>query len=761
MIGIGIDTGGTCTDAVIYDFETGKILGAGKALTTKEHLETGIANALDQLPEELLEQAQMAALSTTLATNACLENKGARAKLLLIGFDRGMMEHLKDLYASYGLDDLTRFVVLDAKAEGLYEHPYDPDWEDLRARAGEYFDDADSVGIVQMNPKSNGGRFELTALRVLREELSQPVTIAFDISRETDILKTCAGTMLNARLIPLISEFMQAVHHVLEDRGLHIPISIVRSDGTLMPEEMAFSYPVETILCGPSASVVGGAALARGALDRKIPAEAFATVDDIPEPSAIADNFTENSSGSELKQEDTPSSQEYCDQEDVEDVSIKDGKNREMSGIVVDMGGTTTDIALIRDGEPLMAEEGIHIGQWKTMVRGLYVETVGLGGDTAVRYDKDGKLYLDTVRVIPVSVLAAQYDHVLPALEELAERAYFSSNQVHEFYVLVKDISGKSGYSETEQRLCQILKKKPLITMELAERMGCYHRFLHTERLEKDGVILKSGLTATDMMILKGDFTLYDGAAARAALRCLAVNTGIAAEKLPDCVYEMVSRRMYDSIGRVILQKEYPGLEETFTREYLEPLLECFYAQAKERVERAAAREAAATCEAEAGYGAAATERKKPTNPFAGLQLTSQLPLIGVGAPIHVFLPRVAQLLGTTAIIPAYAEVANALGAAACKRAVHCELIIKAEYDGAEFTGLSLYEEGRRYTFEEIEPATAFGRAVMERMLRKQAAMRGMTGDLQLHMEVEENRFGHTAGGVLFEIKIEGSVSAG
>ena len=612
-----------------------------------------------------------------------------------------------------------------------------------------------------MNPKSNGGRFELTALRVLREELSQPVTIAFDISRETDILKTCAGTMLNARLIPLISEFMQAVHHVLEDRGLHIPISIVRSDGTLMPEEMAFSYPVETILCGPSASVVGGAALARGALDRKIPAEAFATVDDIPEPSAIADNFTENSSGSELKQEDTPSSQEYCDQEDVEDVSIKDGKNREMSGIVVDMGGTTTDIALIRDGEPLMAEEGIHIGQWKTMVRGLYVETVGLGGDTAVRYDKDGKLYLDTVRVIPVSVLAAQYDHVLPALEELAERAYFSSNQVHEFYVLVKDISGKSGYSETEQRLCQILKKKPLITMELAERMGCYHRFLHTERLEKDGVILKSGLTATDMMILKGDFTLYDGAAARAALRCLAVNTGIAAEKLPDCVYEMVSRRMYDSIGRVILQKEYPGLEETFTREYLEPLLECFYAQAKERVERAAAREAAATCEAEAGYGAAATERKKPTNPFAGLQLTSQLPLIGVGAPIHVFLPRVAQLLGTTAIIPAYAEVANALGAAACKRAVHCELIIKAEYDGAEFIGLSLYEDGRRYTFEEIEPATAFGRAVMERMLRKQAAMRGMTGDLQLHMEVEENRFGHTAGGVLFEIKIEGSVSAG
>ncbi|MBQ6545292.1 MAG: hydantoinase/oxoprolinase family protein, partial [Lachnospiraceae bacterium] len=87
MLGIGIDTGGTCTDAVIYDFETRTILGSGKALTTKQNLEIGIANALDLLPQELVKNAEMISLSTTLATNACLENKGARAKLLMIGFD--------------------------------------------------------------------------------------------------------------------------------------------------------------------------------------------------------------------------------------------------------------------------------------------------------------------------------------------------------------------------------------------------------------------------------------------------------------------------------------------------------------------------------------------------------------------------------------------------------------------------------------------------------------------------------------------------
>ena len=142
MLGIGIDTGGTCTDAVIYDFETGKILGNGKAQTTKQNLEIGIANAMDSLPQDLVRQAQNIALSTTLATNACLENKGARAKLLLIGFNENLMDHLKEVYAAYGMQDMTRFVVIDGKAEGVYTNPKDPDWEDLRARAKkEYFAD--------------------------------------------------------------------------------------------------------------------------------------------------------------------------------------------------------------------------------------------------------------------------------------------------------------------------------------------------------------------------------------------------------------------------------------------------------------------------------------------------------------------------------------------------------------------------------------------------------------------------------------------
>jgi len=84
-LGIGIDTGGTYTDAVIYDFDNRKVVAKGKSLTTKENLEIGIGNALDSLPADLIGQASVLSLSTTLATNASVENKGGRAKLVMIG----------------------------------------------------------------------------------------------------------------------------------------------------------------------------------------------------------------------------------------------------------------------------------------------------------------------------------------------------------------------------------------------------------------------------------------------------------------------------------------------------------------------------------------------------------------------------------------------------------------------------------------------------------------------------------------------------
>ena len=666
MIGIGIDTGGTCTDAVIYDLQTKSILAVGKTLTTKSNLEIGIAKVLDSLPGELLQQADTIALSTTLATNACVENKGCRAKLLIIGTDPSIIGRFKDVLADYGINDLSQLLVLDAKAENMFSEPFDPDWEELRRRTPELFSDCDCVGIVQTFPGSNGGRFELTALRILREELTIPLTIAYDICRETDFLKVCASTLLNARLIPLIAEFIQAVHNVMQTHHLDIPLMIVRSDGTLMSEEMARTCPVETLLCGPAASVIGGG---------------------------------------ELSQE------EDC--------------------LILDMGGTTTDIAMVRKGEPVRADEGIMIGQYRTSIKGVDARAVSLGGDTAVRF-REKKLYLDTVRIIPVSILASEYPQVLPVLEELSRREYPHTRMIHEFFVLQKDIEGKSGYTEEEQRICEVLRAGPLITLDLVERLGADLYHLNTERLEQEGIIMKSGITPTDMMVLKGDQTLYDDTAARRMLSYVAMNLDVRPEKVPDMVYEMVIRKMYKNLGAFILDQQFPGRNGYFdpsrTGELLDTCYElaCIrYREGREAVEKA--------------YDAAV------------MDLKTTLPLVGIGAPVHVFLPEVAKLFGTRAVLSEYSHVANALGAAAGHRVAVVDVAAAADYDGFSLCGFSVMSDCKKHTFEEQEDAIAFARELAEKTVRQRAAFQGFGDDPQITIETQERILSN---GLLVEIVV-------
>ncbi len=96
MIAIGIDTGGTCTDAVIYDAASHQVLSYGKTLTTKKDLKVGILGALRCLDQELLKKAEHISLSTTLATNACVEGKGGRAKLVFIGVKPAFVEKCRE-----------------------------------------------------------------------------------------------------------------------------------------------------------------------------------------------------------------------------------------------------------------------------------------------------------------------------------------------------------------------------------------------------------------------------------------------------------------------------------------------------------------------------------------------------------------------------------------------------------------------------------------------------------------------------------------
>ena len=750
MIGIGIDTGGTYTDIVVYDMESGRVLGSGKTPTTKDHLEVCILRALDSMDQGYIHKAELLALSTTLATNACLENKGGRAKCLMIGMNPESMNNLDQVYGSYGFRDLDQLVFIEGKPEHLFDEPEDPDWEELKEKGPEWFRGCRAVGITQIYPDANGGRFEQEAEKILKNEGFQ-VTTAWNMFHDVDVLRRGAGTLLNARLIPIITDFLDAVRKALAERNLKMPIAIVAGNGNQMAEAVACERPVETLLSGPAASAVGGSVI-----------------------------------------------------------------SGEPDGILVDMGGTTTDIALIREGEPVLADQGISIGQWRTTVKGLYVDTTLLGGDSEVLFE-NGRILLGKERVIPLSALVqmfpAQKEQIIHRLQALAESGKKHTRMLHEFLVLQNNILAdpdlRDRYTPEEIRICEVLRNGPLILEDFAEAAGESVYKPGTERLEAEGVIMRSGLTPTDMMVLKGDIDLYGEDSARAvreAVRFLIHNTdpeyyrmsgrgktvypvrdhgadagderksaeadpeeaaenrksagtdpeeaaengksaatdpeeaaeneksvGTRPEEIvADEVYRLAEKKMYRRIVEILMAQQHPWQRRYLEQDGVKKMIDWSFEEA----------------------------RKGGAEDWAGMRIHTDLPIIGVGAPVHIFLPTVAKYLGTRAVIHPYAGVANALGAIAGKVSARVSIHVKADYQGAVPDGFSVTDGKGKHKFEHYEDAEQYAEKTAREQAAEEACRQGAGENPEIRILKRQIRTSSAVGPeVFFETVVEAVAS--
>ena len=265
MIGIGIDTGGTCTDAVVYDMAQKRILAAAKSETTRHDLKVGIEAVLDKLPAEILAECGQVALSTTLATNACVENRGSGGKLIFLGVSQKVFDKT---YASNGLMDHRDIMLAECTLYPDLKRCVEPDWDDLRKRLPEFLADCQCAAVVQLYSRELSGRYEVMTRDLIREladkgEIPKNMTVLLgrELFQERNVIRRGAGALLNARLIPVIYEFLTAVEQVFLKKGLDVPVTIIRSDGSQMSREFAMERPVETLLCGPAASVIGASEL--------------------------------------------------------------------------------------------------------------------------------------------------------------------------------------------------------------------------------------------------------------------------------------------------------------------------------------------------------------------------------------------------------------------------------------------------------------------------------------------------------------------
>ena len=224
--------------------------------------------------------------------------------------------------------------------------------------------------------------------------------------QELNVQKRGATALLNARLIPVMRDFFDSVERSLAELGLNIPIQVVKSDGSIMSKEYAMSRPVETLLCGPAASIIGAMELS--------------------------------------------------------------GKK---DALIVDMGGTTSDVALLKDRVPVTSDSGISIGPWKTMVKGVTIDTFALGGDSAVEHD-DKNIFLDKRRIVPLSMASAKYPEICGKLKALNGECAIYSYPASQFFLLVNEPSDLKKYTSGEQKLIAALKKGPLMFREAAEAVG-------------------------------------------------------------------------------------------------------------------------------------------------------------------------------------------------------------------------------------------------------------------------------------------------
>ncbi|MDR2957211.1 MAG: hydantoinase/oxoprolinase family protein [Coriobacteriales bacterium] len=569
-IGIGIDTGGTCTDAVAYDFDTATVLAKGKALTTREDLTIGIGQALDNLPAEIIRDATLISLSTTLATNACVENKGARAKLVIYGLNEDYMDRIVGETNFELKTDNVRCFDTHGSADGMIVDQ--PDWETVLPELRQWLIDADALAAAEIYSMNNGAPCEKQTREFVESNLEIPFVSANELSSQINVLERGATALLNARLLPIVQEFVAAVLADFSARDCQAPIMIVRSDGSLMSANLSLARPVETILSGPAASVLAGR------------------------------NFT-----------------------DTEDY------------IIIDMGGTTTDISVVHNYQPVMADEGILIGGWQTHVKGVFVDTFALGGDSNIRIVDDQVVLLQR-RVMPICVAAERWPEVKPMLSRLLASKRRSHFPLHEFYYLVKEPADRNRYSKDELALIDALKEGPVILDMVMEAIGVDLYNLKSERLEQEGIVMRCGLTPTDFMHLKGDYLAYDPEPSLMAARFLLHNLWLPytqenIDNLADYAYTLVEGRMYENLLRILVAQQ-------FGRKFakLDPQTDFLIHNSWEN----------------RGDG--------NTGLFRYL-FGTKASLVGIGAPTHVFLPEVAKALGTDYIYPEHAEVANAIGA--------------------------------------------------------------------------------------------------
>lgn len=621
---VGIDTGGTFTDGVLMNYRTRKVLKTAKTLTTRHDLKQGVLEVIDNLQIEEVENVKMVGVSSTLATNSIAEGRARKTGLLLIGYDPELIEQ-------YGLDKkLNSETVAHIRgghtSQGAEKDELDEasvlEWIEQSRDAVDAF--AVSAYFSPLNPEHEERVFDL-----ISAVSDLPVVMGHQLSTKLNSVKRAATASLNASLVAVMQDFIDAVKMSLNTLGIHAPLMIVRGDGTLMPYTAAIQKPVETVLSGPAASANGGRFLSR---------------------------------------------------------------NRDT--LVVDMGSTTTDMALVDNGQVVVGENGARVGETETAVEAARIRTLCIGCDSRVHISREGGLSVGPERVTAVSQLASlhpEVDAYLAGLKNRPENTWKTSDV--EFWFLSGD-GERDVLSENEKKILDALQDGPRDLSTLVEILGVYNAGqIKADNLFRLGLVELAAVTPSDILHVDGHMDIWSKEAAHMAVRvfCRAQE-----KRLQDFIDETL-----DSIVERIA-------EEAII------FLACHSSGSVNMPHRIEGR-----------WGRwFFQELINGNSRFLSVNLDSRYPLMGTGAPAEYFIKRVSRHLSAPFVLPNHYAVANAVGAVSgsvMESAV--ALVFTRETTDSSSYVVQLDEQSK--TFQEWEDARDYAEEKSAKLAQKAVAEAG------------------------------------
>jgi N-methylhydantoinase A/oxoprolinase/acetone carboxylase beta subunit len=331
---VGLDVGGTHTDAVLLDARTGGCLAAVKVLTRRHDILPGVLEALETLFSGRSGSAEHSSgavlspsgvrritVSTTLGLNALLTGGTDPVGMIALpgpGLDPRLFWGQDPLFHVIpGAQDHRGRIVEEPPADALGEA-----FASLRRHK------ARAVGIVcKFSPKNPELEQALAALARKEFGSDMPIVLGSQTSGSLDFPRRLHTVWCNAALAAVNERFLRSLGEAITRLGFTCPLSVLKADAGSFSAAEAARDPASCMGSGPAASLLGVWALTSGSLRQAADADL----------------------------------------------------------VMIDMGGTSTDMALLAKGHPLLAGNGLIVGGRPTLIRTLWTRSIALGGDSSLR----------------------------------------------------------------------------------------------------------------------------------------------------------------------------------------------------------------------------------------------------------------------------------------------------------------------------------------------------------------------------------------